>query len=50
MHDITASFGKFLVDKKGQIVKYYAPSIYPLDIEEDIKSLLKWIKKEWVSN
>ena len=34
------NFTKFLVDKNGKVVKRYAPSITPKEIEEDIKKLL----------
>lgn len=35
------NFTKFLVDKNGKIVKRYAPSVKPKDIEADIQSLLQ---------
>jgi glutathione peroxidase len=34
------NFTKFLVDKNGNVVKRYAPSTKPLEIESDIKELL----------
>ena len=34
------NFTKFLVDKNGKVIKRYAPSVAPQDIEEDIKKLL----------
>ena len=34
------NFTKFLVDKKGKVIKRYAPSVKPSEIEEDIKKLL----------
>ncbi|MFT5661602.1 MAG: glutathione peroxidase [Sulfurimonas sp.] len=34
------NFTKFLVDRKGKVVKRYSPSTTPLEIEEDIKKLL----------
>ncbi|MEC0372586.1 glutathione peroxidase [Paenibacillus chibensis] len=34
------NFTKFLVDKKGRVVKRYAPQTTPDKIEEDIKKLL----------
>lgn len=34
--NIAWNFGKFLVDKKGNVVKRYAPTVAPLDIEKDI--------------
>ena len=34
------NFTKFLVDKNGNVIKRYAPSVKPSEIEEDIKKLL----------
>ncbi|KAJ4773691.1 Glutathione peroxidase [Rhynchospora pubera] len=34
------NFTKFLVDKEGQVVKRYAPTTSPLNIENDIKKIL----------
>jgi len=34
------NFTKFLVDKKGQVVKRYAPTDKPEDIEKDVAALL----------
>lgn len=34
------NFTKFLVDKNGKVIKRYAPSTTPSQIEEDIKKLL----------
>ncbi len=34
------NFTKFLVDRKGKVIKRYAPSVKPKAIEEDIKALL----------
>ncbi len=34
------NFTKFLVDKKGKVIKRYAPSTEPKEIESDIKELL----------
>lgn len=34
------NFTKFLVDRQGQVVKRYAPTVQPKDIEADIKTLL----------
>lgn len=34
------NFTKFLVDREGHVVKRYAPTIDPKDIEEDIQKLL----------
>ncbi|MBS4209484.1 glutathione peroxidase [Bacillus sp. FJAT-50079] len=39
--DIKWNFTKFLIDKKGNVIKRYAPTIRPLKIEEDILKLLK---------
>ena len=33
-------FTKFLINKKGKVIKRYAPYVEPLDIKEDIKELL----------
>lgn len=38
--DIRHNFAKFLVDRNGQPVKRYDPSVPPLSIEEDILELL----------
>jgi glutathione peroxidase len=34
------NFTKFLVDASGQVVKRYAPTVKPADIEQDIEQLL----------
>lgn len=34
------NFTKFLVDTNGKVIKRYAPSVTPKEIEEDIKKLL----------
>ncbi len=34
------NFTKFLVDKEGRVIKRYAPSVTPKELEQDIKSLL----------
>jgi len=34
------NFTKFLVDRKGNVIKRYAPSTKPKDIEKDIQKLL----------
>lgn len=34
------NFTKFLVDRKGQVIKRYAPSVKPREIEADIQKLL----------
>ena len=38
--DIKWNFTKFLVDKNGKVIKRYAPTTKPSDIEKDIKELL----------
>lgn len=38
--DVPWNFAKFLVDKDGQVVKFYAPGIPPFDIKDDIVKLL----------
>ncbi|MBQ9544109.1 MAG: glutathione peroxidase [Clostridia bacterium] len=38
--DIKWNFTKFLVDRSGNVVKRYAPTVTPKKIEEDIKNLL----------
>ncbi|MDR2867260.1 MAG: glutathione peroxidase [Acholeplasmatales bacterium] len=35
------NFGKFLVDKTGQVVQRYSPIVKPQDLEADIVALLK---------
>ncbi len=39
--DIKWNFTKFLVDQKGNVIKRYAPTIDPKNIEKDIEKLLK---------
>jgi len=39
-NDIKWNFTKFLVDREGNIIKRYAPTEKPMDMEEDIISLL----------
>mmetsp|Transcript_24276 Transcript_24276/g.84326 ORF Transcript_24276/g.84326 Transcript_24276/m.84326 type:complete len:89 (-) Transcript_24276:163-429(-) len=39
--DVRHNFAKFLVDRDGQPVKRYDPSVKPLDIEADIVALLE---------
>ncbi len=34
------NFTKFLVDQNGKVVKRYAPTVKPEDIEKDVKALL----------
>ena len=34
------NFTKFLINRKGEVIKRYAPSTKPEDIEADIKELL----------
>ena len=38
--DIKWNFTKFLVDREGNVIKRYSPTIKPEDIEADIKALL----------
>jgi glutathione peroxidase len=38
--DIAWNFAKFLVDRKGQVVSRYAPTVSPTDISDDIEKLL----------
>lgn len=40
MPDIKWNFGKFLVDKEGNVVERYAPTTSPATIEPDILKLL----------
>ena len=40
-NDIKWNFTKFLVDKEGNVVKRYAPTESPLDMEEEIIKLLE---------
>ena len=39
-NDIKWNFTKFLVDRKGNVVKRYAPTENPMDMEKDIVNLL----------
>ncbi len=39
-NDIKWNFTKFLVDRNGQVVRRYAPSVKPEDIAPDIEALL----------
>ena len=39
-NDIKWNFTKFLVDRQGNVVKRYAPTTTPEEIEQDIKTLL----------
>lgn len=39
--EIKWNFTKFLVDRKGNVVKRYAPTTNPLEIEKDIVTLLQ---------
>jgi len=39
-HDIRWNWEKFLIDKTGQVVKRYGSGVSPLDIAEDIDTLL----------
>jgi glutathione peroxidase len=38
--DIEWNFAKFLVDKNGQVISRYAPTVSPTDISDDIEKLL----------
>lgn len=38
--NIKWNFTKFLVDQQGKVIKRYAPATKPLDIEQDIRTLL----------
>jgi glutathione peroxidase len=38
--DIAWNFAKFLVDRNGQVVSRYAPTVSPTDISDDIEKLL----------
>ncbi|GAW82853.1 glutathione peroxidase-like thioredoxin peroxidase [Plasmodium gonderi] len=40
LENIGWNFGKFLVDKKGNVISYYSPRTNPLDIEKYINELL----------
>jgi glutathione peroxidase len=40
LNSIKWNFTKFLVDRAGNVVRRYAPTTKPEDIEQDIKSLL----------
>ena len=39
-NDIKWNFTKFLVDKEGNVIKRYAPTEDPMDMEVDIRNLL----------
>jgi glutathione peroxidase len=34
------NFTKFLVDREGNVIKRFEPTVSPLDMEDDIKALL----------
>lgn len=38
--EIEWNFAKFLIDSKGNLVKRYAPTVSPKEIEKDVKELL----------
>lgn len=40
-NDIRWNFEKFLIDKKGNVVKRYSPKTKPADIKADIENLMK---------
>lgn len=39
--DIKWNFGKFLIDKSGDVIERYSPAFKPMDLEKDIEKLLK---------
>ena len=39
--EIKWNFTKFLIDRHGNVIRRYAPTVKPSKIEEDIKKLLK---------
>lgn len=39
-HDIKWNFGKFLVDRKGDVIARYSPAWLPENLERDIEALL----------
>lgn len=39
-HDIKWNFGKFLIDREGNVVERYSPAYLPENMEEDIEALL----------
>lgn len=39
--EIKWNFTKFLIDREGNVIKRYAPTVNPLKIKEDIQKLLK---------
>jgi glutathione peroxidase len=39
-NDIKWNFTKFLVDRQGNVIKRYAPTVTPAEIEADIMKLL----------
>ncbi|EUD66516.1 glutathione peroxidase [Plasmodium inui San Antonio 1] len=40
LENIGWNFGKFLVNKSGDVISYYSPRTYPLEIEKNITDLL----------
>lgn len=38
--DIVWNFGKFLIDREGNVVERYSPALSPKDLEQDIEKLL----------
>lgn len=38
--EIAWNFAKFLIDKEGHVIKRYSPQSSPLEIEEDLKTIL----------
>ncbi len=39
--DIKWNFGKFLIDRKGNVVARYSPAYLPENLENDVEALLK---------
>ncbi|KAH0475873.1 MAG: uncharacterized protein KVP18_004639 [Porospora cf. gigantea A] len=40
LQGIQWNFGKFLVDKRGDVVEYFPPSVQPITLTEQIEELL----------
>ena len=40
--EIPWNFAKFLVNEEGKVVSYHEPRTLPDDLENQIKSMLKW--------
>ncbi len=39
--EIPWNFAKFMVNAEGKVVSYHEPKILPIDLENEIKSMLK---------